>query len=98
MFHFMADMASQPPLSLIWSHVILSLLTAFFQAPVLSSRETPRISNPLSLYLPYSFINCLFEKRQGTHHEAQKSSKNTFPFIDDKRMESPFRSGKEKSS
>jgi len=25
----------------------------------------------------------LFEKRHGTHHEAQKSSKKTFPFSDD---------------
>jgi hypothetical protein len=48
--------------------------------------------------LEYIFTSCLFEKRHGTHHEAQKSSKNTFPFIDDNRIESPFRSGKEKSS
>jgi hypothetical protein len=40
----------------------------------------------------------LLEKRRGVHHDAQKSSKNTLPFIDDKRSESPFRSGNEKSS
>jgi hypothetical protein len=40
----------------------------------------------------------LLEYRQGPHHEAQKSSKKTLPFIDDKRSESPFISGNVKSS
>ena len=29
--------------------------------------------------------------RQGPHQEAQKSSRKTFPFMEDKRIESPFK-------
>jgi hypothetical protein len=38
------------------------------------------------------------EKRQGPHQDAQKSSKKTLPFMDDKRTESPLKSGNLKSS
>src|SRR6185295_4689047 len=96
--HLAADLASQPLESFIWSHVILSLFTAFIQSCLLSSSETLRISKPFCLYLLYNLTRFLFENLHGAHHEAQKSSKKTLPFNDDKRSESPFISGNEKSS
>src|SRR5687767_15031246 len=49
--HLIAAIESQPPLSIPCIQVILSFVTAFFQSFSSSSRDTLKISRPLSLYL-----------------------------------------------
>src|SRR5690606_11731258 len=51
----------------------LSFSIALTQRSLLSSKETPMIFKPLSLYLSYIFTTCGFSFRQGPHHDAQKS-------------------------
>src|SRR5688572_6230193 len=97
-FQIIAVFASQPPRSITWGQVILSFEIAFFHASSLSSSDIPSISNPLSLYLGYNLTNPLLEVRQGPHHDAQKSINTTFPFIEERRIVSPFEDGNAISS
>src|SRR5688572_6523292 len=70
---------------------------AFSHFSLLWSKETPKISKPLSLYLLYIFTTFGFSRRQGPHQEAQKSISTYLPFKEESDFEPPSGVGKVKS-
>src|SRR5690554_6775569 len=61
------------------------------------SNETPKTSNPLSLYLWYILTTFGFSMRHGLHHAAQKSISTYLPRKEDSATVSPSGVGKAKS-
>src|SRR6056297_2841582 len=67
------------------SHLRLSCSMAFTQLDWFLSRETPSTSNPLaslnlaSEYFSYAATTFGFSRRQGPHHDAQKSISTMSP-------------------
>src|SRR5690554_1529502 len=60
-------------------HVRLSFSIASSQFSRFLSSDTEKISSPFSLYFSYAATFPGLERRQGPHHEAQKSSNTYLP-------------------
>ena len=63
----------------MWLHFKLSFSTAWLQAPLSLSSETPKTVKFLSLNLLYAATTAGFSWRQGLHQLAQKSTKTYLP-------------------